>query len=85
MAMQLPLDKDTVDLFLKFRSAKWHAEYKEKGDMNMAECAAFMSWCITWLATYYNCQIPPADPNWRENQETLERKDCKDGEEKQGQ
>ena len=63
---ELPLDKNTTDIFLKSRYGKWHGEYKDKGNMNMAECAAFMDWCIIWLATYYNCHIPPADPNWKD-------------------
>ena len=66
---ELPLDKLTTDLFLKSRYGKWHGEYKNKGDMNMAECAAFMDWTILWLAQHYNCQIPPADPHWRDNLE----------------
>lgn len=68
-AYELPLDEDTTDIFLKWRYGKWHGEYKGKGDMNMAECAAFMDWCITWLATYYQCYIPPADPNWKDKKD----------------
>ncbi len=60
----LPLDKNTTDVLLKWRYGKWHGAFKDKGDMNMAECAAFMDWCIIWLATHYECHVPPADPNW---------------------
>lgn len=63
---ELPLDMQSADAFLKFRYGKWKGEYKDKGDMTMAECAAFMDFCILWLAEYYHCHIPPADPNWRE-------------------
>ena len=65
--LELPLEKKTVDILLKWRYGKWKGEYKDKGDMNMAECADFMDWCIKWLAKWYNCHIPEADKNWRNN------------------
>jgi len=68
--VHLPLTKQSVDLFLKINYGGWHGEYKDKGDMTMAECAAFMSWCIAWLAKWFNCHVPPADKNWRDNDGT---------------
>lgn len=65
-SLELPLDINTTDTLLKWRYGKWLGEFKGKGDMNMAECAAFMNWAILWLATYYNCQIPPANKDWRQ-------------------
>jgi len=63
----MPLDINTTDIFLKWRYGKWHGEYKDKGDMSMAECAAFMDWAIHWLAVFYNCHVPPADVDWKKN------------------
>ncbi len=66
VSVTMPLSDKTVDVFMKSRYGDWKGEYKDKGDMNMAECALFMDWCILWLGTHFNCQIPPADPNWRQ-------------------
>ena len=64
--VRLPLTIETTDTTLKSIYGGWKGDYKDKGDMNMAECAAFMDWCILWLAEHYNCHIPEADPNWKE-------------------
>ena len=64
--VKLPLTRESVDLFLKTNYGGWKGEYKDKGEMSMAECSAFEDWCILWLAKWMNCHIPPADPNWRE-------------------
>lgn len=63
--LELPLTEKVTDTILKWRYGAWEGEYADKGDMNMAQCAAFMDWCIKWLATHYNCHVPPADPNWK--------------------
>ena len=62
--LELPLTEKVADTIMKWRYGKWRGDYQDKGDMNMAQCAAFMDFCIKWLAKFYNCHVPPADPNW---------------------
>lgn len=64
----LPMSRDAVDLFLKVNYGAYHGEYKDKAEMSRGECAAFENWAIMWLGKWLNCQIPPADTNWRDNQ-----------------
>lgn len=65
----LPLSLETCDWFFKLNYAEYNSgEYKDKSEMNMAECAAFEDYCIKWLYTHRNVHVPPADKNWRENQ-----------------
>ncbi len=71
----LPLTIESVDLFLKINYGGWHGNYKDKGDMSMAECAAFMTWVIRWLAKWFNVHIPPADTQWKEKLEAEGDKD----------
>jgi len=66
-SIEVDLTKETVDMFFKIRYANRVGGYKDKENMNMAECAAFEDWCILWCATWLNCHIPPADANWRTN------------------
>jgi len=68
--VKLELTLKNADTFMKLRYAAMTGEYKDKEDMNMAECSAFEDWCIKWLATWLNCQIPPADRNWRDKLES---------------
>ena len=62
----IPLSKDGVDWFLKLSYSEYHGEYKDKSEMSKGECAAYEDFCIKWLAEHKGCQIPPADPNWRQ-------------------
>lgn len=64
--IEVELTRDNMDNFLKLRYAAMTGIYKDKADMNMAECSAFEDWCIGWVATWLKCQIPPADPNWNQ-------------------
>ena len=62
----LPLSLESVDLFFKLNYASYNeGEYKDKAEMNMAECAAFEDYCIKWLATWRNVHVPSADREWR--------------------
>lgn len=62
----LPLSLDTVDWFFKLNYAEYNSgEYKDKAEMNMAECAAFETYVIKWLATWRNVHIPEADKEWK--------------------
>lgn len=61
----LPMTKEAVDMFLKFNYGGYCGEYKDKGEMDMAECSAFEDWCILWLGKWLNVHIPPADKEWR--------------------
>lgn len=63
--LALPLTADSVDWFLKLNYAQYNDEYKDKADMNKAECAAFEDWVIRWLAKWMNVHVPPADTNWK--------------------
>jgi len=72
--VNLPLSEKTVDIFLKDRYGHWKGEYKGKGDMNMAECAAFEDWSIMWLAKFYNCHILPADKDWNKKEKNEQKK-----------
>jgi hypothetical protein len=63
---KVDLNERTVDMFLKIRYAEYIGYYKDKADMNMAECSAYEDWAIKWLATWLNCHIPQADKNWNE-------------------
>lgn len=64
--VDLPMSQDSLDWFLKLNYAEYLGEYKDKADMNMAECAAFETYVIKWLAEWRNVHIPLADPGWRE-------------------
>lgn len=65
----MPLCKDAVDLFMKTSYGGWHGEYKDKGEMNMAECSAFEDWCVIWMAKFFNCHIPEPDKQWKDKHE----------------
>ena len=65
--IELELTLDNMDSFLKVRYAAATGIYVNKSDMNMAECAAYEDWCIKWCAAWLNCQIPPADKNYRQS------------------
>jgi len=65
---KLELTLNNMDYFLKFRYAALTGKYMNKSEMNMEQCSAFEDWCIKWLATWLNCQIPPADVEWREHE-----------------
>ena len=65
--VEIELTRDNMDNFLKLRYAAMTGEYKNKEDMDMSECSAFEDWCIKWAAKWLNCQIPPSDPNWKQN------------------
>jgi len=65
----LPLSLETVDWFLKIQYAEYNeGEYKDKADMDMAECAAFEDYVIKWLYTWRNVHVPPADKNWKQKE-----------------
>ena len=64
--VEVPLTKSTVDAFLKLRYSEFIGGYKDKGEMSMAECAAFEDFCILWLAHWMDYHVPPADPCWRQ-------------------
>ncbi len=63
--IEVELTLENMDNFLKLRYAAMTGEFVNKAEMNMAECSAFEDFCIKWLATWLNCHVPPADPNWR--------------------
>jgi hypothetical protein len=63
---KVDLNEKTVDMFLKIRYSEFIGEYKDKGDMSMAECSGYEDWAIKWCATWLNTHIPPADKNWAE-------------------
>jgi len=65
MKYELELTLENMDLFLKARYAAMEGIYMNKAEMNMAECAAFESWCIKWVSKWLNHEIPPADTNWK--------------------
>lgn len=74
----LPLTLDTVHWFFKVQYAAYNSGvYMDQSDMNMAECAAFETYVIRWLAEWRNVQVPPADKNWKtkegEDDENLQR------------
>ena len=63
---KLPLTLTNVDFFFKIQYAEYNeGVYLDKADMDMAECAAFETYVIKWLATWRNIHIPPADKDWR--------------------
>lgn len=62
--IEVELTLKNMDTFLKQRYAAMTGVYVDKSEMNMAQCSAFEDWCIKWLATWLNCQIPPADKDW---------------------
>jgi len=64
----LPMTETGVDSFFKLCYAAYCNEYKDKAEMNMAECAAFEDYCIRWLAEHKECHIPPANPDYKETQ-----------------
>ena len=60
--VKLPLTKDNLDHFFKVQYAEKYGEYKDKADMNMAECAAFEDYVIKWLFVWFDCVITEAKP-----------------------
>ena len=66
--IEVELTRDNMDNFLKLRYAAMTGKYMDKGEMNMEECSAFEDWCIGWVATWLNCQIPPSDPDWNQKE-----------------
>ena len=62
---EVELTKPNVDQFLKLRYAAYSGKYVDKTEMDMAECSFYEDWCIKWLATWLDCQVPPADTTWR--------------------
>jgi hypothetical protein len=63
--IELELTLLNMDDFLKLRYAAMTGKYVAKGEMNMAECSAYEDWCIKWLSTWLNCNVPKADKDWR--------------------
>ncbi len=64
--VQLPLTLESVDFFFKIQYAAYNnGIYMDKATMGMAECAAFETYVIGWLAEWRKCHVPPADPDWR--------------------
>ncbi len=57
--VEVELTLKNMDNFLKLRYAAMTGIYKNKGDMDMAECSAFEDWCVKWLATWLKIQIVP--------------------------
>ena len=62
--IEVELTRDNMDNFFKLRYAAMTGIYKDKADMDMAECSAFEDWCVKWLATWMKVQVPKPDPNW---------------------
>lgn len=63
-SVEIELNLENMDLFLKSRYGKMDV-FKDKREMSMAECAAYEDFCIKWLAKWMNCQVPPADTNFK--------------------
>ena len=71
--IEVELTLKNMDNFLKLRYAAMSGVYMDKAEMDMAECSAFEDWVIKWLATWFGCQVPPADSNWRQNESQTEK------------
>ncbi len=67
--IEVELTLKNMDSFMKQRYAAKTGIHVNKADMNMEDCSIYETWCIKWLATWLKCQIPPADKNWRTNNE----------------
>ena len=66
--VKLPLTLKSVDFFFKIQYAGYNSGvYLDKADMDMAECAAFETYVIKWLAEWRNVHVPPADKDWKSN------------------
>lgn len=57
--IEVELTRNNMDNFLKLRYAAMTGIYKDKADMDMAECSAFENWCVEWMATWLKVQVPP--------------------------
>jgi hypothetical protein len=66
--IEMELTIQNMDYFFKLRYAAATGKYVDKSEMNMAECAFFEDWCIAWVATWLKYQIPPSNPNWRQDE-----------------
>ena len=61
--IEVELTLKNMDNFMKLRYAAKTGIYVDKAEMDMAECSEFEDWVIKWLATWFNCQVPKANPN----------------------